>query len=1091
MGAVQAARISDDVGGHASNFWGWVGLIAGLVVGLVIGAVLLAAVVGSGGLVGALLIASAATGMLAMGGLGAGALGRFGHTFDAPPLEGGSPCSKIVKGLETVEIEHQLAARMTDKVNHNSAEMRQGSETVLMGLEKLPASRVKDLSTCSGKVIKAATFTFIGGPPKDSGKSTSVDSWFNTALGVADWTAKWMGYASLAFAGLAAVAGAAIAGVAAAGVRLGMGEVGLRQLLTVGFGKAVASKVGTELVGAAATQALKEAAIKQGASTAGGLVVGMGGFEAAGSLVVEPLAEHTGDVMDGKSEGGYGHALAENASNKWTSWFGSAEEKAHLKEEQQAKAEKDAADEALDPAAHRWRDGLSGVSSLAMAAVAHKMGEFFSEKWGGHEHGGHEGGEHGTGGEHPPAGPSAEPAKLGADLATPPREVVPEPPKEPLMIEGPKEPLRLAAPKEMLRIEGPKEMKLLPAPKEPCPTCTGASEVVDAAGDAAAKGGPKAEPPPPKATPKDAAAKIQEHYDQFFDAEDTPNPIPHEQVRGNVDAALKDAGASPSLREKLGKMDDNAFDDVVRQNPEKLAKLSSSDNPELSAYAENLAEQRAKGTISSKDYGTALARAEELSSLPKVDNAVSVDKGTGGVGKPYVGELNGQEVFAKADRDPSLSVDSEAKVLDGLQEYGAPKSYGKVRVVDPETGMWREAVAMDKVKGVDLLSAESLSKTGEMPFEITDEHVKSIDALQAKLDANGKHLSETNKGDFILTPDGKVVPIDMFVDDGVRPNGGALDHQGKPIRDSISALKTKKGPAHVEGDAGPGGANKSGEEGLGRGADAPKEVEPPPQECPTCTGAAEAPKASELATEVADKPKEISIFGFRGAGGVNDLLAPDAPHPYSVTGHVGYSFDGGETIYGFGPKVPENMSAFDAVQSLKNKASYPGQVTNDTEVFRSVAEHPLESRGGGLQTVVEQKIPVSQEQFDAIKAQHDAAGVNNPMGDVLYGFPGPDGESFNCATYPSKLGIPIPETSGNLRNYMPALEEKGQPWSPEPTSPGPPAGPSKIEFNAGQSGDGASNDAVGGGGGGKEEKPVPPPEDVCPTCAKKDIGNKG
>ena len=56
------------------------------------------------------------------------------------------------------------------------------------------------------------------------------------------------------------------------------------------------------------------------------------------------------------------------------------------------------------------------------------------------------------------------------------------------------------------------------------------------------------------------------------------------------------------------------------------------------------------------------------------------------------------------------------------------------------------------------------------------------------------------------------------------------------------------------------------------------------------------------------------------------------------------------------------------------------------------------------------------------------------MNDVLYGFPdmnNPNPCAYNCATYPSRLGVPIPERTGIMRDYMPALEEKGVPWKPK------------------------------------------------------------
>ncbi|MNM75532.1 hypothetical protein D3C81_873230 [compost metagenome] len=174
----------------------------------------------------------------------------------------------------------------------------------------------------------------------------------------------------------------------------------------------------------------------------------------------------------------------------------------------------------------------------------------------------------------------------------------------------------------------------------------------------------------------------------------------------------------------------------------------------------------------------------------------------------------------------------------------------------------------------------------------------------------------------------------------------------------------------------------------------------------------------------------VSLFGYRGAGSTKDLLSVEAPHPYVVTGHVGYSFDGGKTIYGFGPKVPSGMSGYEAVQSLRNGERYPGIITNDTAVFESVARNPTMGRGGVSQVVIEQKIPVSEAQLNAIKANHERIGVGNPMDNVLYGFRGQNACTFNCATFPSSLGIPTPEASGYMRNYMPLLENLGQPWKP-------------------------------------------------------------
>jgi uncharacterized Zn-binding protein involved in type VI secretion len=185
------------------------------------------------------------------------------------------------------------------------------------------------------------------------------------------------------------------------------------------------------------------------------------------------------------------------------------------------------------------------------------------------------------------------------------------------------------------------------------------------------------------------------------------------------------------------------------------------------------------------------------------------------------------------------------------------------------------------------------------------------------------------------------------------------------------------------------------------------------------------------AWQAARADHSVSIIGFRGAGKPADLLAAEPPHPYQVTGHVGYSLDGGKTIHGFGPDVPKSMTAFDAVQSLREGKMYKGIITDDTPVFKAVVDNPRIGRDGAPQVVIEQKIPMTKAQYDAIAAVHKARGVEMPMDDLLYGFPKPGGCTFNCATYPSQMGIPIPETTGNMRSYMPALEKLGVPWVPK------------------------------------------------------------
>jgi hypothetical protein len=202
--------------------------------------------------------------------------------------------------------------------------------------------------------------------------------------------------------------------------------------------------------------------------------------------------------------------------------------------------------------------------------------------------------------------------------------------------------------------------------------------------------------------------------------------------------------------------------------------------------------------------------------------------------------------------------------------------------------------------------------------------------------------------------------------------------------------------------------------------------------------AALARTATTGAGDAAAAESSVGIYGFRGAGRTSDLLAEGAPHPYNVTGHVGYSLDGGNTIYGFGPSVPEGMAPYDAVRSLQQGSSYPGMITNDTAIFRNVVENPGIARGEQAlpQTVFEHNIPLTQQEFDAVQAAHDAIGVGNAQADLLYGFPNQSPFTCNCATFPGEqLGITMPSNNGLMREFMPALENVGHPWQPPPVQP--------------------------------------------------------
>lgn len=164
--------------------------------------------------------------------------------------------------------------------------------------------------------------------------------------------------------------------------------------------------------------------------------------------------------------------------------------------------------------------------------------------------------------------------------------------------------------------------------------------------------------------------------------------------------------------------------------------------------------------------------------------------------------------------------------------------------------------------------------------------------------------------------------------------------------------------------------------------------------------------------------KTISIFGFRGAGTEQDLKDfPDLPIDV-VAGHMGYSFDGGNTIWGFGPI--STLSAYDLMVALINGEGFPGKVTNDTYIFDLIRNgKSVVARDGTIQSVYEIKIDVDEGKFKQIEVNHKGMldrDAMSPLKVPLYAFPSNTVNVYNCVTYLKLIGIPLPDLSGNMRD---------------------------------------------------------------------------
>lgn len=141
----------------------------------------------------------------------------------------------------------------------------------------------------------------------------------------------------------------------------------------------------------------------------------------------------------------------------------------------------------------------------------------------------------------------------------------------------------------------------------------------------------------------------------------------------------------------------------------------------------------------------------------------------------------------------------------------------------------------------------------------------------------------------------------------------------------------------------------------------------------------------------------------RGASG------PTAVECLLYTGHVGISFNAMSPVFGFNPNTG-TTPGWEVIESLKSKDKpqepYPGYITDDTAAFVQARSRGLEYR------TVEYIYPKSK--YDEIREKFKAARKSTGL---TYSFPGQGGDC-NCATWPARIGIPIPSQNGAMRAYM-------------------------------------------------------------------------
>jgi len=154
-------------------------------------------------------------------------------------------------------------------------------------------------------------------------------------------------------------------------------------------------------------------------------------------------------------------------------------------------------------------------------------------------------------------------------------------------------------------------------------------------------------------------------------------------------------------------------------------------------------------------------------------------------------------------------------------------------------------------------------------------------------------------------------------------------------------------------------------------------------------------------------------------------------------GHVGVSLDGGKTVYGLTPSAPKTMTVDDVVAALKRHEAFPGHVADDTSAFdgarRMVDEH-------GWDTRIERTVVLLEkpQQSNLLGRVMELSGMQPGAHGFGYSFPlneAKGGQFYqasngfaadavrNCAAFPEKLGLPIPEQSGVMKVYMTELKK--------------------------------------------------------------------
>ncbi|MCI0713426.1 MAG: hypothetical protein L0154_24935 [Chloroflexi bacterium] len=179
--------------------------------------------------------------------------------------------------------------------------------------------------------------------------------------------------------------------------------------------------------------------------------------------------------------------------------------------------------------------------------------------------------------------------------------------------------------------------------------------------------------------------------------------------------------------------------------------------------------------------------------------------------------------------------------------------------------------------------------------------------------------------------------------------------------------------------------------------------------------------------------KTVSIIGFLGTG-IRDVRYQQEQGLIQL-GHVGLAFEGvDDLILGFHPSL-EAIEAIGgqeaAMKWLRNRKAgnrLDGCLQNDLAIFERAY---VISQSNPQTTVWEKVLELEDDTFETLRNQ--AIEWYNEKRIFPYALPLPAREIDwdNCATFPRRLGLELPEASGQLQRYIPALQAAGKRWKPK------------------------------------------------------------